>query len=265
MAEQVVHHKRIFDRYISREYDHPFQSNTPGFRELTTLKFGQDIVLSLPRQVQDRQSSQAAVPLTAIYDAFSYYRVRYIILKLPTNPKQANSVSLDDYRAAIKQIVSGGPIYTDSQIEVYAVPQSIIGNQQPFFEISGTNWYDPEPNGAEPDHFHRWSSGPAGFNLVWEGPANRAGELSLTLGTLQDGSPAEIRLDGKVVWSGELNNAPQKINLPLLLVPGKHEILLDVEGKAKRPLSLGIGDDTRALLFLSRGCFFSIGRICWPD
>jgi hypothetical protein len=38
MAEQAVHHKRIFDGYISREYDHPFERNVPGFRELVTLK-----------------------------------------------------------------------------------------------------------------------------------------------------------------------------------------------------------------------------------
>jgi hypothetical protein len=248
MAEQAVHHKRIFDGYISREYDHPFQRNTPGFRELSTLKFNQDII------VQDRQSPQNPLPLQDWYDAFSFYKVRYIILRMPDNVKQANSVNLDDYRAAIQKVAPGAPVYRDGQIEVYAVPQAAA--PRPFLAINGANWFEPEPSANPTGSFHRWASGPANLTLAWEGPGLANGVLSFNTGTLEGTKQAEILLDGKPVWSGYLTPSPQTIKISLQVTPGQHQIIFDVQGKAKRPVSIGMGNDNRALLYFVQDVSF---------
>jgi hypothetical protein len=248
MAEQAVHHKRIFDGYISREYDHPFQRNTPGFRELTTLKFNQDII------VEDRESSQNSLPLQDWYDALSYYKVRYIILRLPTNSKQANSVNLDDYRAAIQKVAPGAPIYQDSQIEAYAVPQATT--HRPFLAINGDNWYEPEPSAHSTGSFHRWASGPASLNLSWEGPGSISGELSFNIGTLIGTKQADILFDDTPIWSGFLTPSLQTIRLPLQVMPGQHQVMFAVQGKAKRPSSIGMEKDNRALLYFVQDVSF---------
>lgn len=248
MAEQTIHHKRIFDGYISREYDHPFQRNTPGFRELTALNFSQDIVL--PRQ----DNPKKPVALADWYDALSYYKVRYIILRQPKTVKQSASVNLNDYRAAISLIAPGLPVYKDDQLEAYSVPQKTI--HQPFIELSGDKWYDPEPSARPTGDYHRWSPGQGTINLVWEGPGIIIGEFGLNLGVLEGGKSAQILYDGAVVWSDILTTGSQAIILPLKVTPGKHQILIDVLGKAKRPVSLGMGRDTRALLFYASDVSF---------
>ena len=236
MAEQTVHHKRIFDGYISREYDHPFERRTPGFQELSTLKFDHDIVLP-----QAGETSRAAW-----YAALSYYRVRYIVLNLPQNGKQRTNTDLPALRAAIQRVVPDTPIYTDKLIEVYRVPT--VGTPQPFVEI-GNGWYDPEPDNNTPNTlYHRWASDTANLDLVWQGPNTTTTRLSLKAGVLDGSRAATINLDGAVVWSGELTTA-QTIELNLTLTPGLHHLNFGVEGKPVSPKSLGQGQDSRKLLF----------------
>src|SRR5688572_27891572 len=48
MHYQTAHGKRIFGGYISREYDHPFLTSTPGFQELQYADGKGDILDSGP-------------------------------------------------------------------------------------------------------------------------------------------------------------------------------------------------------------------------
>ncbi len=237
MAEQTVHGKRIFDGYISREYDHPFQRRAPGFKELTTLQFGADVV---PPEIEQQ----------GWYDAFRYYHVRYIILRLPQNDKQRTTANLDKYRAAIARIVPGNPIYRDKFLEAYALPAP-PANPRPFIEI-GEGWYDPEPTDipSTTNTYHRWSAGSANLYLTWQGPGELKTTLNLDMLVLDGEKTARISLDGRMVWEGKLNTAPQSLKIPLTLAIGKHNLNFEVEGQVTSPQALGLGKDPRRLLFL---------------
>ncbi len=242
MAEQAVHHKRIFDGYISREYDHPFQRSVPGFKELVTLKFNADIVKYAP------QGETEAKLHSEWYTALNYYRVRYIILRSAQTTKQSNSTKLADYRAAIKRIVPSDPIYQDAQLEVYAVPSAFT--VQPFVEV-GEGWYEPEASGppsSPSQDFHRWAWGKANLNIVWPGQGPKKLDLSLTLGLLQPEREARLLLNGLPVWSRRVSY-PQTIKVPLALNPGNNRLEIQVDGKPATPTSLGIGNDLRRLLY----------------
>jgi len=242
MAEQTVHGKRIFDGYISREYDHPFQRRAPGFMELTTLKFGADIVPSAAEQ-------------QSWYDAFRYYHVRYIILRLPQDDKQRATANLANYRAAIAQIAPGDPIYRDKFLEAYALPAP-PANPHPFVEI-GDGWYEPEPTGAAAT-YHRWAAGSANLYLTWQGPVETKTTLKLDMLVLEGEKAARLSLDGATVWDGKLNTAPQSLNIPLTLTRGKHTLSFEVSGQATTPLALGLGNDSRRLLYLVTNISFPL-------
>jgi hypothetical protein len=241
MAEQAVHHKRIFDGYISREYDHPFERNVPGFRELVTLKFNTDIVKPGP-QAGDPNGLRAEW-----YSALNYYQVRYIILRSPQTIKQANTTDLAYYRAAIKQVIpNASPVYQDNQLEVYAVPTSYT--VQPFVEI-GEGWYEPELTAGLPgQEYHRWAWGKASLNLVWPGAGSKDLNLNLTLGVLQGEKAARLLFNGATVWSGQLSY-PVPIKVPLTLKSGQNRLEIQVDGKPATPISLGLGNDLRRLLY----------------
>ncbi|NWJ48530.1 MAG: hypothetical protein HXX08_21950 [Chloroflexi bacterium] len=238
MAEQAIHGKRIFDGYISREYDHPFQQRAPGFRELTTLKFNQDIMLPAADDSSDGTRH-------AWYDAFHFYKVRYIILRLPQNDKQ-NATDIAKYRTAIARIAPGAAVYRDDQIEAYALPQ--LSETRPFVEI-GNGWYEPEQT-AGTTTYHRWATDTANLFLCWEGVATKNVTLSLSIGLLQGEKSAKITLDDKIIWSDTLKGGLQALKIPLALSPGKHRLDFKVEGEAAKPSELGMGNDTRRLLYL---------------
>jgi hypothetical protein len=234
MAEQTVHGKRIFDGYISREYDHPFQRRAPGFKELTTLKFEADIVPSAAEQ-------------QSWYDAFHYYHVRYIILRLPQDDKQRATANLDKYRAAIARIAPGSPVYQDKFLEAYSLPAP-PATPRPFVEI-GEGWYEPEPTGTTAS-YHRWAAGAANLYLTWQGPSELKATLNLDMLVLEGEKTARISLDGAVVWEGKLNTALQSLKIPLTLTRGKHNLSFEVDGQVTTPQALGLGNDPRRLLYL---------------
>jgi hypothetical protein len=242
MAEQTVHHKRIFDGYISREYDHPFERNVPGFRELVTLKFNSDVVKSIPPE------DSAGKPGAIWYTALNYYHVRYIILRSPQTAKQSASTDLASYRVAIKRMLGDNtnPFYQDDQVEVYAVPP--VYTIRPFVEI-GEGWYEPERTAvAGEQEYHRWAWGKASLNLVWPGAGTKNVNLSLTLGLLQGEKAARVVFNGSIVWAGQLSY-PVNIKVPLTLNPGKNLLEVQVDGKPATPSSLGLGNDLRRLLY----------------
>ncbi len=240
MAEQTFHHKRIFDGYLSREYPHPFENQAPAFRELTTLKFNQDIsVPSGSETLQDLWNS-----------ALSFYRVRYIVLDLPRNAKQTQHTDLNAYRAAIQKIAPGQPVYQDQTIEVYRVPA--IAQPRPFIQI-GDGWLEPEPNSPTPDTlYHRWAAGPANLDLLWQGPNPITTRLIFKMGVLKDPFPATIKLDGVPVWTGPLGTT-QDIPLDLKLASGTHHLTFEIAGQPASPKTLGLGSDPRKLLFYLTG------------
>jgi hypothetical protein len=241
MAEQTIHGKRIFDGYISREYDHPFQQRAPGFMELTTLKFDADII---------RPASGETIEGTRRmwYDTCAYYNARYIILRLPRNDKQ-KATDLNKYRAAINRIAPGEAVYKDEYLEAYVIPA--LDNPKPFIEI-GAGWYEPEKTaGTTPASYHRWAEGKANLNIGWVGPDKTGIKLNLSMLVLEGEKPARIILDGKTqVWEGHLNTAMQSLKLPLELSAGIHRLEFVVEGQANSPKALGMGNDTRRLLYL---------------
>lgn len=247
MAEQAVHHKHIFDGYISREYDHPFQRNTPGFQELTTLKFNDDIFVA-------PETSNSTAPGYGV-DAFSYYRVRYIILRFPQTTKQSNNWNPDKYRSAIVRYAPGPPVYKDDQIEVYKLPPA-PPNSHPFPSIGAGDWYSPEASAgstpAAPSN-HRWASGPASLKLTWGGRQPYLATLSLTLGVLDDAKSATITLNSAPIWTGTVSSAaPQSLKIPLTLQPGQQSLEFFISGQPASPHKLGLSNDTRRLLYYVR-------------
>lgn len=147
----------------------------------------------------------------------------------------------------------GPPVYKDSLLEAYAVPQTIA--HQPFIEL-GDHWYNPEASDMETVNFHRWSYGQATLNLTWEGPDWTSGNFNIELGLLEGEKPGRILYEGHVIWSGNLSTRPQTISVPVDVSPGRHQLQIEVDGKAKRPTTLGLGNDLRTLLFYASDISF---------
>jgi hypothetical protein len=241
MANQTIHHKRIFDGYISREYEHTFTRHTPGFQELALLQTRPDIFRPL--------KAKGNLPGERDwYDAFSYYKARYIVLYYPQNQKQSDTTDLDKNRRLIAQVVPDKtPVYRDDRMEVYALPTLPEVERHPFAQI-GDGWYEAEPNAAGGGR-HRWAAGPANLNLLWEGPGERATHLSFDLGLLAGEIPLRIALDGATVWQGTVTAAEQTLQLDLKLKPGAHRLDFYPDGQPQSPQALGLGADPRKLLF----------------
>jgi hypothetical protein len=237
LLDQTAHQKRIYDGYISREFDHPFQSSTPGFQELVTLKTDFEIFLSEKDPNLPGQRNW--------YDAFSFYQARYIVLLIPQTEKQKAATNLSKEREIIGQIVGAPPIYQDSYREVYRVPS--VAEPKPFAAI-GTGWLEPEKT-ADQQTRYRWASGKATLNLMWEGKQSRQTFLNFKFGTLKDEKSAKVLLDGQIVWEGPATAAQQPLRVPVTLTSGTHRLEFVIDGKAQSPESLGMGKDTRRLLF----------------
>jgi len=240
MANQTIHHKRIFDGYISREYEHPFVRRTPGFQELALLKERPDIFRL--------QKAEANLPgEQSWYAAFSYYKVRYLVLYYPQTQKELDTTDIASHRQAIKRIGAGEPIYKDGQMEVYNMPTPGEIGRKPFAQI-GENWYEAEPDESGGGR-HRWAAGAADLNLLWQGPGERAAHLSFKLGLLAGEQALRITLDGATVWEGKATAAQQSLELNLKLSPGSHRLDFYPQGQAQSPKTLGLGPDPRKLLF----------------
>lgn len=239
MAYQTIHHKRIFDGYISREFDHPFYRSTPGFEELAALSdvlevWQPEAVPYLPGQYN-------------WYDAFSYYHVKYIVIDYPQTQKEKDTFDLSKNRAAVYRVVGANakPIYQDNFLEAYAVPQ--IPDPQPFLAI-GDGWYAPEKDAAG-NGVHRWAKGNATLQALWAGSTPRQTTLNLKMGLLSTPKKLTITLNNQTIYSTTLNGPPQEISVPLTLASGSNIIQFQVDGQSQTPQSLNIGNDTRQLLY----------------
>jgi hypothetical protein len=241
MANQTIHHKRIFNGYISREYEHPFVWRTPGFQELSLLKERPDIF----------RSDKAGGNLPGEqdwYDAFSYYKVRYIVLYLPQTQKERDTTDLAKNRGMIAQVTGNtSPIYKDDLMEVYTLPSLPEIERHPFAQI-GEGWYEAEMDETGGGR-HRWAVGSANLDLLWQGPGERTAHLSFNLGLLNGETRLRLTLDGLSVWEGTATAAQQTLQLELKLTPGQHRLDFYPEGSAQSPQTLGLGNDPRKLLF----------------
>ncbi len=239
LAAQAVHHKRIFDGYISREFDHPFYRDTPGFEQLAALRDVPEVFTQVKGAGLPGQQSW--------YDAFNYYKVRYIVIDYPQTQKQRDSFDLAQNRAAVYRVIgsNAAPAYQDKFLEAYKLP--VLADPQPFLQI-GDGWYAPEADAAGPG-VHRWAKGAATLNTIWVGPGSHTVTLSLKMGLLATPQPLTIALNGQQVYSGVLNGPPQTIELPLTLPVGSSQLDFRVAGVAQTPQALGMGGDTRPLLF----------------
>ncbi len=244
MAYQTIHHKRTFNGYISREFEHPFLSRTPGFQELTLLRNRPDIFHPLPAG-PDLPGERSW------YDAFSYFKVRYIVLYAPQNQKEAESTNYARIREVLNEVLppeARNPLYKDGIMEVYPVPQPGEKERHPFIQI-GEGWYEPELD-ADGEGHHRWAGGPANLNLFWEGPGERAVTLGFKLGLLAGDQLFRIFLDGKAIKETRASAIQQTVRLEFNLSPGGHHLDFYPEGPAQSPKSLGLNKvDTRKLLF----------------
>ena len=142
MYYQTAHHKRIFGGYISREYAHPFMEDTAGFRDFHAGSTPADMFVDT---------------LDARLTALAQYYMSAQIVLYKTNisrPTKPIPVDLRRYRALIGMtlgITNATPIYSDDQLEVYAVPPPA---QTVPYLILDDSWYRVEP----PDQ-HRWMRG----------------------------------------------------------------------------------------------------------
>lgn len=241
MAAQAGHHKRIFDGYISREFDHPFYRDTPGFGQLAALRDVPEVFTPLPTGIATLPGQHSW------YDAFNYYKVHYIVIDYPQTQKQRDTFDLAQNRAAVYQVVglNAPPIYQDKFLEAYELP--VIADPQPFLQI-GDGWYAPETD-ANGLGVHRWAKGAATLNALWVGPGSHTVTLSLKLGLLSKPQPLTVSLNGQPIYSGVLSGPPQTIEVSLTLPTGASQLNFTVAGVAQTPLSLGMGGDTRLLLF----------------
>ncbi len=241
MANQTIHHKRIFNGYISREYEHPFVNRTPGFQELMLLKERPDIF----------RPAKAAGNLPgdqSWYDAFSYYKARYLVLYAPQTQKERDTTDPAKSRRAIARVVPDAkPVYSDEKMEVYALPLLPESDRRPFAQI-GDSWYEAEPDEIGGGR-HRWAAGPANLNLLWQGPGERTARLSLNLGLLSGEQRLRLTLDGATIWDGLATAAQQTVQLEIKLKPGAHRLDFYPAGQPQSPQALGLGPDSRQLLF----------------
>jgi hypothetical protein len=242
MANQTVHGKRIFNGYISREFDHPFVRRTPGFQELNLLKEQPDIFR--PEKAAANLSGEQSW-----YDAFSYYKARYIVLYRPQTQKEKDTTDLLKNRQMIARVVQNAPpVYSDDLLEAYAVPELLPAQHHPFVQI-GEGWYEAEPDESGGGR-HRWARGQANLNILWQGPDEHSTRLSFNIGLLSGEQKMRITLDGGLFWQGTVSATQQRLELEAKLKPGPHRLDFYPDGQAQSPKELGISpNDTRKLLF----------------
>jgi hypothetical protein len=241
MAAQSIHHKRIFDGYISREFDHPFYRDTPGFEQLAVLRTVPEVFVS---------PNPANLPGQQLwYDAFNYYQVRYIVLDLPQNQKQRDTFDLNKNREAIYQVLgqNAQPVYSDKFLEAYQMP-AIPASLNPVLQV-GDGWYAAEPD-ADNKGAHRWAKSTATLNILRGEAASHKASLYLKMGLLNSvPKQLTIRLNGQPIYSGMLQGPPQNLELPLELPLGVSQLQFQVEGTAQTPQALNMGADIRPLLY----------------
>ncbi len=225
MRFQTVHGKPIFGGYISREYNHPFVSTTPGFAQLELA--GTDIV----EASRDQQLA-----------ALDYYHVGYVILYQPTDPtapKQQRGYDPAPYLAAISSVLgSAAPTYSDTWLTAWRAP---VASPQPFVAI-GDGWYDAE---VDKGLAHRWMSDTATIRMVNPFTTSIRVTLDFSITTLDTSRPLTLDYPGGTLRR-DIAAAVTAISLPMTLPPGESLVRLTSPSGAAPPQA---GGDPRRLSF----------------
>jgi hypothetical protein len=234
MYYQTAHHKRIFGGYISREYAHPFMEDTAGFRDFHAGSAPADMFVD---------------SLDARLTALAQYNVRQIVL-YKTNisrPTKPFPVDLAKYRALIGTtlgIANPTPIYSDDQLEVYAVPPPA---QTVPYLILDDSWYRVEP----PDQ-HRWMRGQSA-TLKIESATAGTGTLVVEAASFHRPRTLEVRVGDTLVQTLTVGPDVATYRLgPLPLAAGTTTIRLSTPDAPESPQALGVGEDARPLTFMFR-------------
>jgi hypothetical protein len=237
MYYQTAHHKRIFGGYISREFAHPFMENTAGFREFKAGTAPSDMFVD---------------PLDARLTALAQYDARLVVvykvnLSRPTKPV---AVDLAHYRALIAGtlglLADTPPVYSDDQVEVYAVPPP--ARHAPYL-VLGDSWYRFEaPDG------HRWMRGQAATLQVVSLDA-RAATLVVEAASFHRPRTLTVRVEGQAAPAQQLTVGPDVATYrlgPFPLQAGITTLHLSTTDPPESPAGVGVNEDARPLTFMFR-------------
>lgn len=230
MYFQTANGKPIFGGYISREYPHPFLQSTPGYQELTYVDGSADMFASGPNEW---------------YSAFAQYDTRYIVLQKARLPdRQDPPVDVSPSRDEIKRILgpSTQPVYSDSQVEVYKVPQPA---QRVAYMSVGEGW---QPREAGPNGSFRWMGNQA--TIIISSPQAEQAYLSFRATSLGQAKRLQIYLGGRPIFDEQVGGlqtfqTPEPLSIPA----GVSTLTFVSPGGTDSPARLGMGNDPRQLSF----------------
>jgi hypothetical protein len=175
-AHQIVHGKQIFDGSLSR--DHKLESPNIFVKHAT---FYRDFFWAgqADKREQYRPTKTADILSPPDYTTFgtpllNYYHVRYIILYSDALRATAPN-ALSDARRLVGQALGANaqPVYTDSMMEVYRVPDAPPPASPVFMDMGDSGWF---PAQLTPTKLpYRWADSAGGaptelllFNLSQE-------------------------------------------------------------------------------------------------
>jgi hypothetical protein len=235
MYYQTAHHKRIFGGYISREFAHPFMENTAGFRDFKAGTAPADMFVDT---------------LAARRTALAQYNARYVVLYKVnlSRPTKVLPIDLPAYRDLIHTVLGlpagTPPVYSDDQLESYAVPPPAA--PAPYL-LLGDSWYRVEP----PDQ-HRWMRGTTA-TLQVASPTAGSGTLVVEAVSFHRPRTLEVRVEGQPVTTVMVGPDIATYRLgPFPLRAGTTTISLSTADPPESPQELGAGDDPRPLTFMFR-------------
>ncbi len=167
-AYQIVHGKQIFDGSLSR--DHKLESPTIFVKHAT---FYRDLFWAgqPEKQAQYRPTKTADILAPPSFTMFglpllTYYHVRYIVL-YPAALRAMTSIALGDARQLVRQALGADtePMYQDTVMEVYRVPDAPPPANPVFIDIGNDGWFPAQLTPTnEP---YRWVNGGSAEFLVF--------------------------------------------------------------------------------------------------
>ncbi|MBX0326701.1 hypothetical protein K2Z83_03260 [Oscillochloris sp. ZM17-4] len=204
LTTQMVHHWPILGGYVARPPTYTFARYTPGVRELEGQLPPLDDVVS-PGWPESGQRGLAA------------YAIRYITFDLTSDK--------DSYFARVRHhaelLQLGQPIFADTQLEVYEVPQT-----WPVGPIGylGAGWQDLE---QAPPYRWRWMGEQAELQLFNPQDYPVRATIEFLAASYQQDRPLDLRLDTNILAQINIpTDGPQMQHLSFLLEPGEHRVHL---------------------------------------
>ncbi|HEY8291142.1 MAG TPA: hypothetical protein VIG44_01575, partial [Thermomicrobiales bacterium] len=175
-AHQIVHGKQIFDGSLSRDHKlaspNIFVTHATFYRDLFWAgrpgKQEQYRPTKTPDILSPPDYATVGIPL------LNYYHVRYIIL-YPDALRALTPIALSDARQLVGQALGADvrPVYTDSIMEVYRVPDAPPPANPVFLDMGDSGWFPAQLTPTKEPY--RWADSASGtpaefllFNLSQE-------------------------------------------------------------------------------------------------